>query len=110
MVFYGDGGMTMPTLRQWQGFVLLAQKAAAEGVMGIETAQRTYARYPYAILRQVPPIAPVVNLVETIQGSITDIVYQSIHLGNHVGLSLASQALEVADALSAGPDHADPLR
>jgi hypothetical protein len=48
--------------------------------------------------------------VETIQWSITDIVYQSIHLGNRVGLSLASQALAAADALSEGSDNADPLR
>ena len=58
-----------------------------------ERAHAAIARYPYAILARVSPLAAPVRAVELVQQTITAAIYRTIHLAADVAGNVAATAI-----------------
>ena len=94
--------MDETTRRKLEGLNHLVHDSVHAAVGEAEKVHNEIARYPYAILERITPIAMPVRVVEFVQTSITGLVYRSIR----VGATVASTAAAVT--LAALPDDRPP--
>ena len=90
--------MEKETLRQLKGLNDLVADAVDAGVLRTERIHRSIARYPYAVLARIGPVAAPVRVVEYVETTITGTVYWSVRLVARVGGGVVSQVLERLDA------------
>jgi len=90
--------MEKETLRQLKGLNDLVADAVDAGVTRTERIHRSIARYPYAALTRIGPVAAPVRVVEYVETTITGTVYWSVRLVARVGGVVVSQVLERLDA------------
>jgi hypothetical protein len=86
------------TIRQLRGLKDLVAEAVDAGVTRTENVHREIARYPYALLARISPIAAPVRTIEYVQTTITGSVYWTIRLATRVSGVVAAQVLERLDA------------
>ncbi len=86
------------TRRKLRGLNDLVIDTVHAAVDETEKVHNEIARYPYAVLKRVTPIAMPVRMIEFVQASITGLVYRTIR----VGATAASTAAAVT--LAALPD------
>jgi len=86
------------TWRKLRGLNDLVIDAVHAAVDETEKVHNEIARYPYAVLKRITPIAMPVRMIEFVQASITGLVYRTIR----VGATAASTAAAVT--LAALPD------
>jgi len=86
------------TRRKLRGLNDLVIDAVHAAVDETEKVHNEIARYPYAVLKRITPIAMPVRMIEFVQASITGLVYRTIR----VGATAASTAAAVT--LAALPD------
>ena len=68
------------------------------GLTRTEEIQRGIARYPYAVLERIGPVASPVRVVEFVQTTITGSVYWTLRLATRTSGALVAQVLERLDA------------
>jgi len=90
--------MEKETIRQLRGLNDLVADAVDAGVTRTERIHRSIARYPYAVLTRIGPVAAPVRVVEYVETTITGTVYWSVRLVARVGGGVVSQVLERLDA------------
>ena len=90
--------MDETTRRKLEGLNHLVHDSVHAAVRETEKVHGEMARYPYAVLERITPIAMPVRVIEFVQASITGLVYRSVRLG----ASMASTAAAVT--LAALPD------
>ena len=90
--------MEKETIRQLRGLNDLVADAVDAGVTRTERIHRSIARYPYAVLTRIGPVAAPVRVVEYVETTITGTVYWSVRLVARVGGGVVSQFLELLDA------------
>jgi hypothetical protein len=86
--------MEETTLRQLRGLTDLIEDAVGAGVTQTERMHVAIARYPYAVLERVTPIAAPVRGVEFVQATITGSVYWTIRLATRITAVAATRALD----------------
>jgi hypothetical protein len=92
--------MEETTLRQLRGLTDLIEDAVGAGVTQTERMHVAIARYPYAVLERVTPIAAPVRGVEFVQATITGSVYWTVRLATRVTAVVAARALDEIEARS----------
>ena len=90
--------MEKETIRQLRGLNALVADAVDAGVTRTERIHRSIARYPYAVLTRIGPVAAPVRVVEYVETTITGTVYWSVRLVARVSGGVVSQVLERLDA------------
>jgi hypothetical protein len=90
--------MEKETIRQLRGLNALIADAMDAGVTRTERIHRSIARYPYAALTRIGPVAAPVRVVEYVETTITGTVYWSVRLAARVSGVVVSQVLEHLDA------------
>jgi hypothetical protein len=90
--------MEKETIRQLRGLNALVADAVDASVTRTERIHRSIARYPYAVLTRIGPVAAPVRVVEYMETTITGTVYWSVRLVARVGGGVVSQVLERLDA------------
>ena len=85
--------MDKTTRRKLEGLNHLVHDSVHAAVSETEKVHSEIARYPYAILERVTPIATPVRLIEFVQASITGLVYRSIRMGATVASTAAAVTL-----------------
>jgi hypothetical protein len=86
--------MEEATLHQLRGLKDLIEDAVEAGVTQTERMHVAIARYPYAVLKRVTPIAAPVRGVEFVQATITGSVYWTIRLATRITAVTATRALD----------------
>jgi hypothetical protein len=91
-----EGGQPMSrlSLQQIRGVADLIHDAVTHGVDVIEETHQAIARKPFALLKQIDPIAAPVRTLEHIERNIAGGVYQSIRLTNRLAATLSTQVLD----------------
>lgn len=92
--------MEKETIRQLRGLNDLLADAMDAGVTRTEQIHRSIARYPYAVLTRIGPVAAPARVVEYVETTITGTVYWSVRLAARVSGVVVSQILERLDARS----------
>jgi hypothetical protein len=92
------------TLHQLRGLKDLVQDAVEAGVTQTERMHVAIARYPYAVLARLAPIAAPVRGVEFVQTMITGSVYWTIRLATRVTAVTATRVLDHLAAANAPPE------
>ncbi len=85
--------MDKTTRRKLEGLNHLVHDGVHAAVSETEKVHSEFARYPYAILERITPIAMPVRVIEFVQTSITGLVYRSIRLGATVASTAAAVTL-----------------
>jgi hypothetical protein len=85
--------MDKTTRRKLEGLNHLVHDSVHAAVGETEKVHSEFARYPYAILERITPIAMPVRVIEFVQSSITGLVYRSIRLGATVASTAAAVTL-----------------
>ena len=86
--------MEKTTLRQLRGLNALVADALEAGVTRTEEIHRGIARYPYAVLGRIGPVASPVRVVEFVETTITGSVYWTLRLATRASSALVAQVLE----------------
>ena len=86
--------MSRLSLQQLRGVADLIHDAVAGSVDAIEETHRTIVRKPFALLKQIDPLAAPVRTVEHIERNIAGGVYQSIRLTNRLAAAVTTQVLD----------------
>ncbi len=81
------------TRRKLRGLNDLVIDTVHAAVDETEKVHNEIARYPYAILRRVTPIAMPVRMIEFVQASITGLVYRTIRVGAKAASTVAAVTL-----------------
>jgi hypothetical protein len=92
------------TLHQLRGLKDLVHDAVEAGVAETERMHVAIARYPYAVLARLTPIAAPVRGVEFVQTTITGSVYWTIRLATRVTALIAARVLDHLAKSNAPPD------
>jgi hypothetical protein len=85
--------MDKTTRRKLEGLNHLVHDSVHAAVSETEKVHNEIARYPYAILERITPIAMPVQMIEFVQASITGLVYRSIRMGATVASTAAAVTL-----------------
>ena len=85
--------MDKATRRKLEGLNHLVHDSVHAAVSETEKVHGEIARYPYAILERITPIAMPVQMIEFVQASITGLVYRSIRMGATVASTAAAVTL-----------------
>ena len=96
--------MEETTLRQLRGLKDLIEDAVEAGVTRTERMHVAIARYPYAVLTRLTPIAAPVRGVEFVQTTITGSVYWTIRLATRVTAVTATRVLDHLGAADQSPE------
>jgi hypothetical protein len=64
------------------------------GLTRTEEIHRGIARYPYAVLKRIGPVASPVHVVEFVETTITGSVYWTLRLATRVSGAVVAQVLE----------------
>ena len=86
--------MEKTTLRQLRGLNALVADALEAGVTRTEEIHRGIARYPYAVLERIGPVASPVRVIEFVETTITGSVYWTLRLATRASGALVAQVLE----------------
>jgi hypothetical protein len=89
--------MEKTTLRQLRGLNDLVADALDAGVARTEEIHRGIARYPYAVLKRIGPVASPVRVVEFVETTITGSVYWTLRLATRASGALVARVLERLD-------------
>ena len=89
--------MEKTTLRQLRGLNDLVADALDAGVTRAEEIHRGIARYPYAVLKRIGPVASPVRVVEFVETTITGSVYWTVRFATRVSGAVVAQILERLD-------------
>lgn len=89
--------MEKTTLRQLRGLNALVADALEAGVTRTEEIHRGIARYPYAVLERISPVASPVRVVEFVDTTITGSVYWTLRLATRASGALVAQVLDRLD-------------
>ena len=89
--------MDKTTIRQLRGLNDLVADALDAGVARTEEIHRGIARYPYAVLKRIGPVASPVRVVEFVETTITGSVYWTLRLATRVSGALVAQVLDRLD-------------
>ena len=89
--------------RKLKGLHALVIDSVHAAVNESETVHTEIARYPYAVLKRITPIAAPVRVVEFVQQSVTGLVYRSIRVittvaGAATAITLAAVIDDKADS------------
>lgn len=90
--------MERETIRQLRGLNDLVADAVDAGVTRTERIHRSIARYPYAVLARIGPVAAPARAVEFVETTITGTVYGSVRLATRVGGGVVAQVLDILHA------------
>jgi len=96
--------MEKTTIRQLRGLNDLVADAVQAGVTRTEQIHRSIARYPYAVLTRIRPVAAPVRTIEFVETTITGSVYWTVRLAARVSGVVVAQVLERLDALADSDD------
>ncbi len=86
--------MSRLSLQQIRGVADLIHDAVAHGVDTIEETHQAIVRKPFALVKQIDPLAAPVRTVEHIERNIAGGVYQSIRLTNRLAAAVTTQVLD----------------
>jgi hypothetical protein len=90
--------MEKPTIRQLRGLNDLLADAVDAGVSRTEQVHQSIARYPYAVLKRIGPIAGPIGAIEFVQTTITGSVYWTLRVATRVSGVAVARILERLDA------------
>lgn len=86
--------MERHTLQQLRGAIDLITDVVDATVREIEVAHQAMARRPYAVLKQIEPIAQPARGIEQVQITITTSAYGAIRTVNRVAGGIATGVLD----------------
>ena len=86
--------MERTTLRYFRGLNDLVADAVDAGLTRTEEIHRGIARYPYAVLKRIGPVASPVRVVEFVETTITGSVYWTLRLATRASGVVVAQVLE----------------
>jgi hypothetical protein len=89
--------MDKQTIRKLRGLNDLLVDAVDAGVARTEQVHQSIARYPYAALKRIGPVAAPVAAIEFVQTTITGSVYWTLRLATRVSGVTVAQVLERLD-------------
>jgi hypothetical protein len=84
-------------MQRWRGLRRLVEDAVEHGSRAVERVQKQTARWPFAVLEQIPPIAVPAKVVHLIYDASVTGVHGTIRLVNKAvgqGLELVIDAVE----------------
>jgi hypothetical protein len=89
--------MNKTTVRQLRGLNNLLADAVDAGAARTEQVHQSIARYPYAVLKRIGPMAAPVGAIEFVQTTITGSVYWTLRVATRVSGAAVGRILERLD-------------